>query len=316
MNLQSEYSRIVNINDYRDEDLPLFASDVNDKGAKVFYTCGYETFINEYYHRLPVQQRHEYEVLRWSRPTKLFFDLDADAQVMSNEVFKDQRLRLIEFVHQLCMELFSSKCDEVYILESSTETKHSNHIIFDFVMANMECVKGMANMVAASFQDIVDMSVYTRNRCFRIAGSSKYGKKIPLTISANVGIFQTLIQGVLPEEYHGALDYQGRPFFSYAFTLTMEDVSSKTSIRAPEKLVEYIKQVFKAQLRPNGKEDGQTMTFLVHGMYCPSAKKVHKSNNMFFNIRKETMNGWFVCSDVNCPKIHIWSHMNYLFCFV
>jgi len=84
-------------------------------------------------------------------------------------------------------------------LDSSTEKKYSHHLIVPRIWFkdNIECghfVKFMVSQLQYASQlfvmndkgkqvSIIDLGVYTRNRNFRIYGSSKFGKGTPLVIS-------------------------------------------------------------------------------------------------------------------------------------
>jgi hypothetical protein len=312
-----EAAATPNFDVHTDTTLPVFATDISNLGAKTFYTCGYSTFVFQHYSHL--RNRHEYEVLRWDRPTKIFFDLDAHATSMPTDEFERRIDQVVDRVRAMCQYYLLIPSPEPYILTASTVDKHSAHIIFDVVLESMEQVK---RFVLHGFSDMseVDKSVYTRNRCFRLLGSTKKGRTAHLgfqhstTALEPVDVFRTMVQAILPSSLEGPLAYDGRPQYVYTFESAQTDIikSSSVAFHAPDELTSYIASLG-GQLR-SGREEDEQYTFIVQKMHCPFAKKVHKSNNMFLNINKTTMVGYMMCADPECPKLRIWTG-NYLWTF-
>ena len=299
------YKSLENILD-ADGNIPLFASDVTDRGAKRFYTCDYEYFVFNYYPNLSV--KHEYEVLRWDRPTKIFFDLDCSGAEWNAELFNKLITQVIEKTIEKCAILFEQLSPVYYLLESSSSEKFSAHLIFDIVLETMEDVKCFVN----TFFDTVpgvDMSVYSRNRCFRILGSSKKGNGRKL-IGGNVDLFRTFIQGIVNT---GPLLYDGRPESAYSFVKTSGNLDRPRSAFVPSTvLIEYINAL--GGKISSGREDSEMYSFILSGIHCPFRSRVHKSNNTFLNIRRKNFYGYMVCADIECPRVHFWVR-NYAWVF-
>ena len=291
-----------------DSNLPLFASDLNDRGAKRFYTCDYEEFVFNYYPKLV--HKHEYEVLRWDRPTKLFYDLDCSGTEWNAELFQSLVKFVIDKTTEKCATLFDHHSPTYYILESSSDDKFSAHLVFDIVMESMEDVKCF---VSACFDKVqgVDLSVYSRNRCFRIMGSSKKGNGRKLLLGTNihgqfgVDLFRTFIQGVVSSTYTGPLAYEGRPDSAYSFVRTsIKSELPRMAFVPPSLLVDYINAL--GGKICSGREDAEIYSFILSGIHCPFRGRVHKSNNTFLNIRRNNFQGYMVCADIECPRVHFW----------
>lgn len=192
--------------------VPIFAIDhYNSKGkmVKKFVVCSYERLWN-IYSRMPIYQRHYYETIREGEPTFLFFDLEfeyknnpeADGKKL-HEAFKEEVILLL-------LELKIAPCREdikVTVLTSDTPTKFSKHHKWEVkgkIFKNMyhcgafsrrlfdRLIKKYGeidvnpfmlwkdNQVDFTLIDqkrcFMDRGVYTLNRFFRIAGSSKKNK--------------------------------------------------------------------------------------------------------------------------------------------
>ena len=109
------------------------------------------------------------ELIRTHCPCRLYFDLDGRQPVPIT--------RLTRFVATI-RHLLALPATPVIILDSSTETKFSKHVIFPEVVFKDNWTH-MRNWVLSQNleSDLVDRGVYTRNRCFRMAGCCKYGQQ-------------------------------------------------------------------------------------------------------------------------------------------
>ena len=106
------------------------------------------------------------ELIRTHAVCRLYLDLDGGAELVENadaiveEVIAQVRAQLDDDAHAL-------------VLCSTTEYKFSKHIIFPDVFFENNWVH-MKNFVAKIENPHIDYSVYSRNRCFRMAGCCKY----------------------------------------------------------------------------------------------------------------------------------------------
>jgi len=113
------------------------------------------------------------ELIRTHSVCRLYFDLDAGP--MASATANVDTL-LTEVCHKL-YEVYKLHVDPgprgVIVLCSSSESKFSKHVIFRDVhfKNNWEHMKNFVGLLSGRF----DTSVYSRNRCFRMAGCHKFG---------------------------------------------------------------------------------------------------------------------------------------------
>ena len=109
------------------------------------------------------------ELIREESLCRLYFDLDG-----ANPV-NDPVRELIEQVCTRLYDVYTITPKDIIVLCSSNEKKYSKHIIFPDVVFKNNWVH-MRNFVRTINHPFLDDSVYTRNRCFRMAGCWKYAE--------------------------------------------------------------------------------------------------------------------------------------------
>lgn len=164
----------------------VIAQDVNDKGAKQF--TSFDSFNNFtlWYNSL-TSNKHIYEVIRTDYPSKLYIDLD-----IANVPLSSAQLILLQIIKEL-QSFTLYHCNyksEPQISESHSDTKKSYHIVFnDIILENHEqrylFSNEFSDYLNESLIQYFDKSVYSKNRCFRILGSSKYNQNRPLVPYSN-----------------------------------------------------------------------------------------------------------------------------------
>ena len=112
------------------------------------------------------------ELIREKALCRLYFDLDGDSEAIGNDPVR-------ELIDQVCTRLYDVYTErvnprDIIVLCSSNERKYSKHIIFPVVFKNNW--SHMRNFVRTIDHPLVDGSVYSRNRCFRMAGCWKYAE--------------------------------------------------------------------------------------------------------------------------------------------
>ena len=188
-------------------------------GRRRFLVTSYLTFVDKYL-GLPEERCHFYEVITTDTPCKLYFDVDIYQDRDQSLRWKDLVDHLISYVNHCLMVMYQRECKktEVILLDSSTEEKFSQHIIYPhiFFRNNQECgyfVKKIAD-AARAFADgtglnefteafplprldelfiskgsrsgtyfLADLTVYSRNRHFRLLRSSRLNIEVPFLIA-------------------------------------------------------------------------------------------------------------------------------------
>ena len=110
------------------------------------------------------------ELIRTNAVCRLYFDLDGGPE-HGDEAVRD----LISEVEKKLLEVFGLRDKDIIVLCSSNATKFSKHIIWPNVIFKNNW-QHMKNFVALINHPLVDGSVYSRRRCFRMAGCHKYGQ--------------------------------------------------------------------------------------------------------------------------------------------
>ena len=188
----------------------VFSFEVDAEGRRNYVATHAPTFLRERYFGIPVARRHCYELIREHAPCRLYFDLEYkrehNAQVDGGALV-DEWLRVVaRAVHERYDFVMDESTSRVVQLDSSTPRKFSRHVIIhlrqphssapllfrdnrqagNFVRSILASVRSSSPQFwprgeDASPQCFVDDSVYSRNRCFRMLGSSKFGKGVVFT---------------------------------------------------------------------------------------------------------------------------------------
>ena len=68
-----------------DKNLPIFSMDLDKSGAKTFFCCGFEYFVNHLYKKN--NYRNCYEVLQFNKPSKIYLDFDCLSEDCTRKKF-------------------------------------------------------------------------------------------------------------------------------------------------------------------------------------------------------------------------------------
>lgn len=226
--INSHFGQIEDFNDSRILPIGVFAEETAINGSRNYIVSSYES-IWYYISSLCKHERHIYEVLLEKQPCWLYFDIEYNKK----QYKLDDNQILVDFTNHLRLWINSAfgylieKTDIIY-LRSSNYDKFSYHIIvkkidkdqnFSTLFKDNQSMKIFVNhfisylnknqVVISGFdyfklQNIIDIGVYTKNRCFRMLYSSKFGKKsilqideentdFPLTEILPIKLFRSMI---------------------------------------------------------------------------------------------------------------------------
>ncbi|VFQ67577.1 unnamed protein product [Cuscuta campestris] len=174
-------------------------------GQRRFLVSTYEDFWRRY--KNMNSKRHHYEVIQEGLPCHLYFDLEFNKRANEDKNGDEMVDLLVMAVFDTLLEKYSLEGSHDWIVEldSSTEDKFSRHLIIRIPKAAFKdnshvgaFVTEICSRIYTSnemderfkklfvFKDsksvgipsqiFVDTAVYSRNRCFRLALSSKAGK--------------------------------------------------------------------------------------------------------------------------------------------
>lgn len=293
----------------------MWAYDLDETGRKGFLCCGYKMFVEKYYREK--KQKCFYEIVRENVPVKFYLDVESvDPQTMG--LWDQFKSRLESFFHE------NYGCDpEITVLDSSTPEKLSKHVIvqmFFYTVVHVSTVVVEFMEYAPEFVPIIDPAVYTKNRCFRILYSSKFGKNRPLKLDGcceqeydHYDLFKTLICPFIPRGMWTSLvrgDYN-------PFLYTLHRPSIKLAPENPRKrshpsehvgildipryVRTYLETVCGAKIVSVHKREDNSLFFILD-LVCPWKGEVHKSNHQFCTISADG-EAFFICSDSNCPRV-------------
>ncbi len=170
--------------------LHLFSEDVSVDGAKQFYTLDYDTVYQLCNKRL----YHLYENLERNERIKLHIDIDIKLDKKNNSKKSSCQNLLNDTVTQAISLLlkqlhpYNIPTPQIIVLNGSTETKLSAHIIFvNIAFHDIVALKffmlGISSQLITS--KIIDLKIY-RVGCFRMLWNSKFGKTNRLGFSKGV----------------------------------------------------------------------------------------------------------------------------------
>ena len=292
-----------------------------------------------------MEEKHYYEVIPWDKPCKLYFDLefllqhnpDCDGSVMTEA--------LINIVNKHLHTAFSctSFLEDVLILESSTETKFSIHLIFQKAIfsSNGHCGAFVKHLIASLSEEektqfevkdheenktnFIDLSVYSRNRNFRLYLSTKYGKSARFRVSP-LDIFSlALLERADPvEECEG--EFHQKIFTSslitsvevdgsYSLLNFQEDSSRRSRARAAREVVRScdpspypeLEDLVTSLVSPGWVRQWRYCPHTDHLLfdiagtrYCGNVRREHRSNHVYYTADLSRGVLWQGCHDQTC----------------
>ncbi|KAF7013944.1 unnamed protein product [Triticum aestivum] len=175
-------------------------------GQRRFLVSTHDEFWRRYNNMDP-QIRHHYEVIQEGSPCHIYFDLEFNAKLNQKRDADEMVDTLVAVTFSALQDKYSIEGQEEWIIEldSSNEEKFSRHLIIRIPKTAFKdnshvgafiseiCSRIAAQRAANPNLDklyitkdsgaepvdqlFVDTAVYSRNRCFRLAFSSKSGKK-------------------------------------------------------------------------------------------------------------------------------------------
>ncbi|XP_030533169.1 DNA-directed primase/polymerase protein isoform X3 [Rhodamnia argentea] len=182
----------------------VFSYQDHCNGQRRFLVSSYQEFWKRY-NTMDPKLRHHYEVIQEGLPCHLYFDLEFNKRENADKNGDEMVDLLILVVLEVLLDKYSIQGNEEWVVEldSSTEEKFSRHLILRIPMTAFKDNSHVGAFVSevclrissaretdkryemlfvkkdsstSTCQIFVDTAVYSRNRCFRLALSSKAGK--------------------------------------------------------------------------------------------------------------------------------------------
>jgi hypothetical protein len=281
------------------------------KGAKDYTTEGLDAFIARYC-ALPPAQRTHYEMMLDTYPCKLYFDLDLDPVL-----FPDYDMeRVIARLPGMVGEALGIETPPTIRMDCNRAEKTSTHLLFPTITFRNAC-DHMRNFVAGlvldeEMDEAVDMSVYSKDRCFRLYGSHKAGDEHLLLRPGEKG---DLDPAFLRESLCSVIDpdaeirecgkpkrkWEGPPrLFADEYRNRVE-VEVTRMIREMDEEVALLNDIEIPKRRLTVRSRDNKLDFqIAPGMPCAHAERMHRSNTTFFTYYLYTGEGHFQCTDPEC----------------
>ena len=173
------------------EDIKPFTDKITGKlvGGKKKYWCAdpRDLIDRQYKGKLARGPQHLYEVIRADQPARLFVDVDYkrnDKNNMSEGEFNQRVVLLLKTVAKVSQSWWGRDPIVVSHLDATTDAKFSRHIVFEniVVASAPDWIPLIDAVIVAEpeLEHLIDTSVYTENRLFRLLYASKMGKTNPL----------------------------------------------------------------------------------------------------------------------------------------
>lgn len=294
----------------------IIAQDISPSGQKTFLRNSLEPLKQLYE---TCADKHWYECLLENRPSKIFLDIESK-EVVDLQYILTKLAEAIQIKFQVQ--------PDIKVLDSCSDQKQSWHVICNNIyLKNVYHVGAFIRRFVLSLQghpcrQAIDTAVYTRNRMFRIKGSSKFGSKRVLKHSDPW--WSLLVQSV-DVTFHECNEIDG-------------SMPVSTSIK-PEQMFVYTEAGEWQRNRTTTSPVGQTQTtcpmlspildwldrnlqaqtcrhncsFNLHGHYrvstrskkCKIAGREHRGNNIWFDIDIHRQLVYQRCYDEDCRhKFH------------
>lgn len=171
----------------------VVAEDVSSDGKKHFYAGTLDELRTIYDSK---STHHWYECLQEHRSSRLFLDVDAKTQISIQNIVDKLTTALTHMLSSRRIDIQPN----VEILDSSGSNKYSWHILVtNVIFKNVYHVGAFVRKLLLYYDDCpeissVDSAVYTRNRMFRLAGSSKYNSQRILRATSGKPWWELLVQ--------------------------------------------------------------------------------------------------------------------------
>lgn len=319
--------------------LRVWSFEIDGNGRRKYAVASYDGFWRFYSRCLRRGlSLHFYEVLRERHACKLYFDLEYVRE--HNENAKPEEM--IDALIAVCAEVAGvavERCkDHVTELDSTTEKKFSRHLIFeeiafhdntqigDFVRQVLQKLVDRNDSLVLvrnkerSLTPFIDLGVYTRNRCFRLVGSSKFGKVqrlVPIGTAGRLAFSKEFFLASLVCNVRSGVRLRGTAIpvnvvgvsqvkFKRTYCEGSNFAQRLESGSPYRKVDEYVLSI----VEPHGggiygvtiMAESDTVMYAIKGgyKYCANVDRHHKSNNVILIADLASRRMYQKCFDPDC----------------
>ena len=316
----------------------VFSWELNQNGSRRYFVSKKDKLWSTY---KDDSIKNLYEVIS-EGVSKLYFDLEfLKLEENSNKKGEVMTTRLINEVNDYLKKQYNQQnsFEDVLILDSSSVDKFSVHLIFKKICFSdnrkikhfLQDFEGqLSDETRELFQIIkrgspssfIDTNVYSRNQCFRLFLSTKFGKSTPLKVARYDRSVNEILNSddILYEIFSSSLitniDVESSQIIEIStlpVQLKEEQFVESSAVSPYPELDEFVK----SQLRPGGfirqvKNSWENKILYVIGgnRFCSIASREHKSNHIYYvcDLFNMTMNQYcYSCvgskaADVKIPE--------------
>jgi len=325
--------------------IPVFAYDKEDDSAKKkFIVGGWDAVFDHVRRRTIHRQAYFYEVLQETLPLRLYFDIECQkegcaAHNLHAESAEESLQAVVNQVKSATAEVvrenLSLDAGDPVILESSRKDKCSCHLVYprvvltDYISVGA-LVADIHERLDDSTRPWVDVSVYDRDRNFRIIGSMKRASAPEKRVDFRVpGSDRSKPLDLTKEAFLRSLVTYTDSIDTPRFTVSNDaEPAAKRFKRAPSRSMTTgeleIADAFESNFEgfDNAEDlcradirDERFATWWFKSQHCPNKGAAHKSNKGGFRLNLATLEGWFFCVDPDCKnekdEMPKWDRKNY-----
>ncbi|KAG6715462.1 hypothetical protein I3842_05G254500 [Carya illinoinensis] len=312
------------------EHVHVFSYQDHFNGQRRFLVSTYKYFWQRY-KNMDSKFRHHYEVIQEGLPCHLYFDLEFNRRVNIDNNEDEMIDLLLSIIFKAFHEKYSiqGNLDWIVELDSSTEEKFSRHLIIRIPKAAFKdnshagafvaeiCsrilierqsdgrfdklfVKKDSSSTTSSSQLFVDTAVYSRNRCFRLALSSKAGKS---SVLLPTGRFKC--KDMVNHNFAtNCVASQEFPLSACTSDLTTTYFLGKSPFPALDKFVESIASIGNVSGKIQSwywfSEYGLMVYSMSRNRYCERIGRQHKSNHVMYIVDLRRAVYYQKCHDPDC----------------
>ena len=279
-----------------------------------------------------MKRKHFYEVVSENSACKLHLDLEYYKDININVLYKNVAPTVRKMMLEFLYEKYDIKLvpENVVILDSSDATRFSAHLIFNGAIFrnNIECGILVKEFIDEKITDsitvkdksgnittVIDASIYTKNRQFRIYKSSKYGQARPFVVS------ECDLSLMYLEDKYDKHDIDTK-FFEYTLlnakneniNILMDEKKKPEAKKMKHSSFPDIDGIISDKIKPGKilsceqKPDGSIFYEIGGTRYCGIAGRNHTSNRIYIKVNSNKTDITQLCYSPKCSKQHFLLH--------
>nr|CCA21367.1 conserved hypothetical protein [Albugo laibachii Nc14] len=334
----------------------VFSFEDHETGRRQFIVTTLPTFWQQYC-SIASDRRHVYEIIPEDAPCRLYFDLEF-SKILNHDVNGDrmtQRLLSLLRLYLYCEFFATVENTDIIELDSSTDEKFSRHLVIrmphdQLFRSNLHVGylvrhfvqrynlhKSFSLRKMSQGQDachsFIDLGVYTRNRMFRIVGSSKFGKVAILRFQSHSKSVESITQqefcetlvcpvqrehtqsflrcdrqrhfGAPPQTFLNGNDIKRSSKSMDMYNSSMfprldafiRSISQQGGVQGEIRMVQCI---YDSESKDGSNSPDKMIYHMAHNRFCHRIQHSHKSNHIMWIVDTSQQQYYQKCHDPEC----------------